>query len=158
MKAPRPELKAGHPHGRGLVLFLPWNRGGVERQGGFAKDGFFELAKLGGVSAPTWFPDSRFGLVPDFGNDTNNRALTGVSTALESANISPLTVSAWVWPHVIEDNAVVFGKWVTSQAGWLLRLRLSTGRPGLRFEVQHQTTALVATIDAASLHEPANGE
>lgn len=152
MKGSRPTLKPGHPQNRGLVLFLPWNVAGVDRQGAFAKDGYFELLKLGGVSAPAWYNDPRFGLVPDFGNDTNNRALTSTTTALEPANLSPLTVSAWVWPYAIEDNAVVFGKWVTGQAGWLLRLRLSTSRPGLRFEVQHQTTALVATVDATNLY------
>lgn len=147
-----PRLLPSHPLRRGLVLHLPWNQSPADRQGGFTAAGFFELLKQGGVSPPSWYRDPRFGLVPDFANDTSNRALSGTALSLEPANLAPLSITAWVWPHVIEDNATVLGKWVTNQAGWLLRLRLSSSRPGLRFEVQHQTTALVVTIDQTGLY------
>lgn len=146
----RPLLKPGHPQTRGLVLYLPWNTQAADQQGLFVRSGSLawqDGIKLGGVSSPTWFNDPRFGLVPDFGNDTSNRALTSTATGFLPVQLNPITVSAWIWPWAIEDNAGIFGRWVTNQAGWILRTRLSTSRPGLRFEVQHSTTSVNATID-----------
>ena len=146
----RPTLKPGHPQLRGLVLFVPWNTHPADQQGLFVRTGSLawqDGLKLGGVSSPGWFNDPRFGFVPDFQNDTSNRAITSTATGFLPVQLNPITVSAWIWPWAIEDNAAIFGRWVTSQAGWILRTRLSTSRPGLRFEVQHSTTSVNATID-----------
>ena len=151
----RPVLKPGSPQTRGLILYLPWNTLPSDQQGLFVRSGSLgwqDGIKLGGVSSPTWFRDPRFGLVPDFGNDTSNRALTSTSTGFLPVQLNPLSASAWFWPHSIDDNAMLVGRWVTSQAGWAFRTRFNSTRAGIRFDVQYSTTALAASVDLAGMY------
>lgn len=137
----------------GLRMFVPWGvpnqRAGMFSAVRFPSDpgrDYFDSIVAGAPTPPIWYPDPVFGPVPDFGNDTVNRALTTTERNYEWPNASPLTLTGWVWPHVQEDNAVVFGKYVQYQAGWVLRLRKNSTQMGFRFEVQYATTNLAAVV------------
>ena len=150
----KPKLRRESTQTRGLVFCLPW-RYPSERAGAISSLLYRDIIQVGGPSGgPAWVHDRRFGFVPDFGNDTSNRALKSTSYLVEPANLSPLSVTGWIWPYVIEDNATVFGKNVTYQAGWIVRTRLNSNRAGLRFDVQHSTSGLAASVDLSGMYLP----